>query len=373
VAFIILFFFFIKRYISLHAALISTFFLATCCPVVFYMLYARGYLFVMLFTLIALWNQLIALEDKRSGFYKVILFAAIVLGYWSNPVFLYPHVVIAATTFLFIIKKRKSKSLRSNFIIHALSLVFVIILYLPTLLSSHIHELADKGVQQSFGTGIFWKSFFYNSRFIFGFDKAYILFFLIILAFVWISIKRKQFDLLQGFVLTSFAAIFLFSFLQSLPLAGHITIFFAISTAIVLAYIFNSIKISKSVLFLMLGGIAIFNSYMAHSHRWFNWSVEYDKSAKKVAKEMLKKNIQSAYLMVNYYKPHLEYYYKIKDKKIRLSLADSASQDFKPFSPTEHEVVITRSNESPGLILSAYREFYKDETVTAFIRTDVNR
>lgn len=47
---VIFFFFFIKRYFSIKTALFSTCWLATCSPVVFYMLYARGYLFILLFT-----------------------------------------------------------------------------------------------------------------------------------------------------------------------------------------------------------------------------------------------------------------------------------------------------------------------------------
>ncbi len=368
---ITIFFFFIKRHVSLHAALISTFFLATCCSAVFYMLYARGYLFVMLFTLIALWSQLIVLDWRRSSFYKPLLFTAIVLGYWSNPVFLYPHVAIGLTMILSLLKKKEFKIIWKNVFIHALAILLVLILYLPTLLSSHIYELTNKGVQRSFEAGILWKSFFNNSRFIFGFEKAYILFFLIILLFAWASIKRKQFDFFQWFAAMSFVVIFLFSFLQSLPLAGHITIFFAISVAIMLACIFNSIKINKPILFLMLAGIIVFNSYMAHTHRWFNWSVQYDKGAKELADEMLKRNIQSCYLTVNYYKPHLEYYYKINDEKIRVSLQDPASQDFRPFDPAEEEVVIIRTNRSSNLPLSGYLQLYKDETITAFIRMDV--
>jgi hypothetical protein len=190
-AMIIIFFFFIKRYVSLNAALIATFFLATCCSTVFYMLYARGYLFVMLFTLIALWSQLIVLQNKRSDLYKVILFAVIVFGYWSNPVFLYPHAAIGITTFIFLIQKRNRKFLWPNLVIHALSILFVVVFYLPTLLSSHIHDLVNTGVRNTFRPEILWKSFFYNSRFIFGFEKGYILFIILILGFGWVSIKRK--------------------------------------------------------------------------------------------------------------------------------------------------------------------------------------
>lgn len=370
---IILFFFFIKRHVSVHAALIATFFLATCCSAVFYMLFARGYLFVMLFTIIALWSQLIVLKEGRSRFYKIILFVSVVLGYWSNPVFIYPHAVIGLTMILFLLQKKEFKILWKNILIHAPAILFVMILYLPTLLSSHIHELANKGVQQSFEIDILWKSFFYNARFIFGFDKAYILFILIILLFAWVSIRRKRFSVLQWFVVMSFAVVFLFSFLQSLPLAGHITIFFAISAAIMLAYIFNAIKINTHLMFLLLTGITMFNSYMAHTHHWLNWSVQYDKGAKKLSNEMLTRNIQSCYLLVNYYKPHLEYYYKVNGKKIKVNLPDSASQDFRPFDPVEQEVVIARTDLPATIPLQNYSQFYKDETITAFIRVDVNR
>ena len=86
---------------------------------------------------------------------------------------------------------------------------------------------------------------------------------------------------------------------------------------------------------------------------------------------MVEKNIKSCYLTVNYYKPHLEYYYKIRGRKLLVSLPDLISQDYRDFKPGEEEMVIIRNNKPTGLSLPDYREFYKDETITAFIRKDL--
>ena len=170
--------------------------------------------------------------------------------------------------------------------------------------------------------------------------------------------------------------ILLFTFLQSLALAGHITIFFSISIAVMLSIIFKGIElktiISKTILIALLAGMAAFNSYQAHRHHWLNWSVTYDKSAKKVAQLMVEKNISSCYLTVNYYKPHLEYFYRIKGKKLFISMSDSVSNDFQKFNPGEQEIVILRKNKPITLELRDYREFYKDETIIAYIRKDMN-
>ena len=133
----------------------------------------------------------------------------------------------------------------------------------------------------------------------------------------------------------------------------------------------NLRRILWSVFVLLLIVIAYFNSVSAHRHRWFNWSVAYDKSAKKIAGLMADKNIKSCYLTVNYYKPHLEYYYKIRGMKLLVSLPDSISQDYRDFKPGEEEMVIIRNNKPMSLSLPDYREFYKDETITAFIRKDL--
>ena len=376
-ALIILFFFFIKRYLSINAALFSTFWLATCSPVVFYMLFARGYMFVLLFTLVVLWIQIILIEDSRRKLFRFALLPAIVLGYWSNPVFMYPHAAVGLTMIFCLVMQKDWKALWQNISIHFLSVLFVIILYLPTLLSSHIHDLVNVGVKHSFDSSIIWKPFYYNSWFIFwGLKKDYIVLIAIVFLFILTFFSRKPIETLQWFAPASILVLLLFSVLQSLPLAGHITIFFSISVAIMLAFIFRTVEmkmtVNKIALIILVAGIAILNSIGAHRHHWFTWSVDYDKSAKKIAEIMIGKNIRSCYLAVNYYKPHLEYYYKIKGKKLIVSLPDSVSQDYRDFTPEEQEIVITRNNRPSGLALPDYRQFYKDETITAYIRKDLH-
>ena len=128
--------------------------------------------------------------------------------------------------------------------------------------------------------------------------------------------------------------------------------------------------VSKIILILLLTGTALFNSVIAHRNHWFNWSVSYDKSARKIAALMIDKKVRSCYLTVNYYKPHLEYFYKIKGRKLLVSLSDSVSQDFRDFNPKEQEIVIIHNDKLTNIILSDYREFYQDETITAYIRKD---
>jgi len=374
---LIIFFIFIKRYVSLKAALVSTFFLSTCCPVVFYMLYARGYLFVLLFTIIALWLQLILIREKQSNFYKLLLFTAIVLGYWSNPVFLYPHAAIASSVFIYCFSKKTLKIFWQNILVHTIAILAMVILYLPTLLSSHIDELIQAGVRDTFEPDMLWLSFIYNSWFIFGIRSGYVLLSLFLIFIAVELIQKNRFGFLHWFLISSFFIILIFSFLQSLPLAGHITIFLSISMAVLLAFVFKGIEmkigINKIVFLLLLAGTIAFNTYMAHHHYWFNWSVEYDRSTKKVAAEMISKKIRNCYLSVNYYKPHLEYYYKIKGKELHIGMADTSSQDHHPFNPGLHESVILRNNKTSNLDLHQYQIFYQDETITAYIRTDVNR
>ena len=372
---VIFFFFFIKRYFSIKTALFSTCWLATCSPVVFYMLYARGYLFILLFTLIALWLQIILVEDSRRKLIRFALLPAIVFGYWSNPVFLYPHAAIGLTMIIWLVSKKDWKSLWQSISIHILSVLFVVVLYLPTLLSSHIYDLMNVGVNHSFDISFFWKPFYNNAWFIFGFHKGYFILASVVLLFFLASFLQKRFEPLQWFVAASIFILSFFSVLQSLPLAGHITIFFSISMAVMLAFIFRTIEmkmaVNKTALIVLLASIASFNSVTAHRHHWFNWSVSYDKSAKKIAGLMVEKNIKSCYLTVNYYKPHLEYYYKIRGRKLVVSLPDSISQDYRDFKPGEEEMVIIRNNKPTGLSLTDYKEFYKDETITAFIRKDL--
>jgi hypothetical protein len=372
---IVLFFFFIKKYVSLPAALFATAWLATCCPVVFYMLYARGYMFVLLFTLIALWSQILFINNHRKSFFGFILFTSLALGYWSNPVFLYPHAAAGLTGIWLILKQHNYLFLSKNLLLHLSAVMVVAILYLPTLLSSHIGDLVKAGTRDTISLSVLWKSFENNSWFNFGFTTGYIVLSLLTGLFVYTIIKNKQFYFLHAFAISGFIVIFLFAFFQSLPIAGHITIFFSLCIAVMIAIVFKAVEkfftAAKPVYILLLLLAIVLNSVLAHRHHWFNWSLEYDKSAKKIAGLLIENKIQTCYLAVNYYKPHLEYYYKIKGKKIRISMPDSLSQDFRIFYPTEQQTVIVRNQGVTNLPLTEYRVLYKDEIITAFIRNDI--
>jgi hypothetical protein len=289
---------------------------------------------------------------------------------------MYPHAAIGLTMFFICLRKGNWKLFWQNILVHFMAVFAVVILYLPTLLSSHIHDLLNVGIRQKFEADFLWLSLSYNAWFVFGQENAFILLIIFVIFILSEFAGKKDFKVLSWFVICCFFALMLFSFIQSMPLAGHIAIFFSVGIAIMLAIIFRhtsvSSLLSRVVFVLFLAAIAIFNSYTAHHHHWFNWSNEYDRSAEKVAAKMIKNNIQSCYLTVNYYKPHLEYFYKIKGQKLAVSMPDTMSQDYQPFEPANEQSVIVRNTRSSFLDLSQYEIFYKDETITAFVRRDVN-
>jgi hypothetical protein len=372
---VIVFFFFIKRHISLPASLLATAWLATSCPVVFYMLYARGYLFVMLFTVIALWSQVLFVNSHRKKLFGAFLFISLSLGYWSNPVFLYPHAAVGLTGIWLALQKKCPATFWKNLLVHTLAVIAVLILYLPILLSGHLQEMLNAGTRETFTLQILRKSAEYNSWFVFGFREGYYVLFVLVLLFVFNMIKYRQLRMLPVFVIASYLVIILFSVIQSHPIAGRIAIFFSAAVAIQLALIVhNALKkriAARGLFILLLTAIAAFNSIVAHQHHWLNWSVPYDKSAKKIAGVLAHKDISTCYLTINYFKPHLEYYFKVKGKKLRLSLKDTASQDFRPLVPSEQEAVIMRHSEMPILPAGVYQQVYQDETAVVFLRKDL--
>lgn len=372
---VIVFFFFIKRHISLPAALLATAWLATSCPVVFYMLYARGYLFVMLFTVIALWLQVLFIRNNRKKFFGAILFLSLALGYWSNPVFIYPHTAIGLTGIWLLLQKKYPSAFWKNFLVHVLAVIFVLILYLPILLTGHLQDILNAGTREVFTLHILWKSVEYNSWFVFGFREGYYVLFVLAFLFVLSIMKYRQLPVLPVFVIASYLVILLFSVVQSQPIAGRMAIFFSVAVTIQLALILHhtqkKLTAVRPLFILLVTAIAAFNSIVAHRHHWLNWSVPYDKSAKKIAGILEENDISTCYLTINYYKPHLEYFYKIKGKKLRLSLKDTASQDFRPLVPSEQEAVIMRYSEMPILPAGVFRQLYQDETAVVFVRKDL--
>ena len=116
---------------------------------------------------------------------------------------------------------------------------------------------------------------------------------------------------------------------------------------------------------LLITGINTFNF---NRHRWFTWSVPIDKSVKNVSRVFLENHAGDCYVVPFYYKPGIEFYYKINSQKIRLYMdeAKSVDHDEMLFIKKYPEFILTDQSQKDTIRKDKYRIIFSDEFITLY-------
>ena len=116
-------------------------------------------------------------------------------------------------------------------------------------------------------------------------------------------------------------------------------------------------KHSKSLLLGILIMIMTY-SWRLEQHYALQWSAQLDWQVKAIAEQLLAKDIQQCYLFSNYDKPLLEYYYLHQGKHLQISMAAPNSKDFAPFEqwPLYEAVLWDKEDRVPSPTEQAWLE-----------------
>lgn len=132
-----------QLYFTDFTALITTALFASAYPVVLYSIEARGYGFVVCFTVLLLYAALRLIREPDSRRYRNLYIFSLVAGMYSMPSFLYGAIVISGTLFFHHLIKKQA--LKPFLIDHLLASVLVLLLYAPIIHFNGTEKLTQPG------------------------------------------------------------------------------------------------------------------------------------------------------------------------------------------------------------------------------------
>lgn len=375
----IFFYYFLRQSLGRRPSWLGALFFYSSCPVTFYSFYARGYLFVILFAIIFLVASYKWIVSRCLNKQALILLSiAFVLSVYSVPTGIYFFIPSYLVLFgeCYRINKSKVKLLLLS---AGICLFILLLLNIPSLISGHGANLAKVAQGANEVDGAFLKTYLHANEYFNlgteGFGGALYILTVIIIVVLFRLVTKKEYYLLWicflGLVIP-----FFFLYVQKVMLAERIMVHFIIYFSLVFACAvqqltnhlsFIKIKSLKhgSVVFVLSALLVTLNVHAALNHYYFNWSLEPDRSIKKMATAMKNSGIDSLYLFAAYAKPGMEYYYKIDSQQITIMMPHTGSLDYSDYDTTQQYQSIIWETDRPAPIQNGrYKIVHKDESFT---------
>lgn len=340
-------------------ALLCLAWLAFSPAVVLYSLYARAYIFQILFTMlgIGIAAKIIATPKPPRSYWQA-LGLSLILGLYSVPT--HAYVWLCLSLVLLGLLGYKKRSLRPFFKLQSLSIGISLLLYLPLVLTNGLNTLLTAATTAAPRGDAFWA---YQDKvadwLLVGggrFTPVYwfwLLHCLLVLFHYYYYNKNKP-TKTDHIPLAIFP--FLIAFL-SLPTLLHLTTGTQppyrvwCFLAPVLAFTWPCWELHrqpsfKLILFLIPLVIA-YNAWRMEQHYALQWSAQLDKSAKTLAQTMLDQQIQQCYLFPHYDKPLLECYYLRAGQQLEVYMAAPNSQHHAPLQSQQYESILWDKEDYP--------------------------
>lgn len=373
----ILFFLFLKKHFSVSASLIAMAWFSSCLPIAIFMPTAKAYVFVLLFhtALLRIYYSFYKKYNVEKSIYW-ILTIVIILGYFSNPVFLFGHAFTTIFFLIFIIFQ-KNDYLKAKQIVYAnlWAIPIILILYSADIISGAFFDLVDFAITQKINT----PSFFLlcidnNAAFQTGYNNTQILFIVIIVSGLILSINKKVKN--KTLLLYAVSSIIWLPFYATLvkdDTSAYKTIYITASFTIILLFLYKyvlgkKISIAKTA---WLSSILIIylNLYLLQNSPWFNWSFKLNDSVQHVSKILLQNNAKSCYLSQFYYKPGLEFHFRTQNKPLKIFMGVPGSIDYVeniPDNPHPNFLIINKEIKNRHTLPFGYSEIYSDDFILVY-------
>ncbi|RYD58167.1 MAG: DUF2723 domain-containing protein [Sphingobacteriales bacterium] len=124
-----------RNMMSDGASFFGTAFFAFSYPFFFYSVQARGYAFLILFTVLLLYAFVNIVKGQNIRKYLVLYLISIALGSFTVPTFIYVAFPVGLMLFVFYLHKRRNFFFREFFLVNAVLAVAICLSYLPMLLT----------------------------------------------------------------------------------------------------------------------------------------------------------------------------------------------------------------------------------------------
>ncbi len=346
----------LKKYFQHHLIAIGGMALFAFMPATtFYMLYARGVMYDMVFAIMAFFAVLFWIENKKALHYLVVYGLATAASMYAMPTHLYLWAILFLAMLISCYKTLKNYwkyLIAANAGAGLLSLL----LYAPILAGSGISFLLTAASDTVSPRPAVNDLFLYNadiSRFFTGYNTG--LFILVSIAFVLLLLTKKftHYRLLflccwSLYLLPSFIY-----FVQNVQVPARALAFTGLLVPLLFSAILASLTGTVLRLVLAAGIIVTAGSaaFISHQHHYLNWSIELDKHTKQLASVLMQHHITTCYDNSSgsgffYYYPALEYYYRMNGQTFQLYTADKSSLRYKPLPVgDEYDCLVYPSGE----------------------------
>ncbi len=356
-AFVFIFWMMIRRYFNSASAMISTVFVSSSVLVTMFSVLARSYSFVLLFSFLSFWILFKMKERANERSWKTCLVVVLILGYLSNPLFLFTHCFLLLVSITDAIQMKSWLLFRMFFKQSLKAVPVLFVFYLPDILTNHAAEIARYGFPD-----IYRRSFLlmkdtvlYLGLWQMGFGWGSILLIPMIIMAAWLNRKHFPANFFTMCSVVALGMVLLFSFIQAKPLFDHVIIFFTISVGTAVAglcfYFSGKRSINNAIVVVIAIIVLILNSYFVYQGEFLRWSRQMDIAARDVSQTLIKKNIRKIYLQYGYLKPAIEYYSRKEDLQPDIYMGAEKSLDYRPFNADSvyEAVVVEKDFMLPGI------------------------
>ncbi len=322
-------------------ALIALAWFAFSPAICFYSMYARGYIFQIFFTILTFWTSLKLSTPHHSissNYLWGVWIIASILGFYSVPTYAYIWLVI--NSFLGIHFFTQSGQYK-KWLISLLSVLLVTtLLYFPFLITNGFNTLiAVASTEAPQGEHFVSYQDKVADWILFGGGRGTsVYWFWLLLTCCTLSIWWKTTAQRIKRTIELVILFLLFPSLLNLLIGTQppyrVWCFLSIAVGLSLGIIGSHYtqKLTSSVVFILIAlSLSFFSIWRTEVHYAIRWSATLDQNVKTISNVLLQHNFSEVYLFSNYDKPLLEYYYLIKEKRLKVFMEAKASKNHAPF------------------------------------------
>lgn len=374
----ILFYCMLRSFFKWQWAMLALAWFAFSPAICFYSMYARGYIFQIIFTVLATWTSLKIASNKTSKYFWNIWIIANILGFYSVPTYAYVWGIL--NVFLAIHVFRKLVNWKHFIWSNIVVLLGTCILYFPFLVTNGLNTLIDIASTEAPQGELFIN---YQDKVadwvLLGAGRlTSVYWFWMLMLFFSIPIWWKtKHDFIRRIIELTFLFL-LFPSVLNLTIGTQppyrvwcfLTIFIGILIALLGSFYTSKYRSSTLIIVIALI-LSSFSIWRTEVHYAIRWSADLDRAVKKIGTVLLENNFSEVYLFSNYDKPLLTYYYLRAEKRLKVYMSTMDSKNYAPFIDAPiYEVVlwdkedrISSSAEELWLIQNYPQVLYEDHRV----------
>lgn len=335
----------IKKIFKNEWIALSSMLLFSCLPVsVFYMLYARGVIFEMFFSILICYLLFQYLKDKVSLRKTIFLAFLNALGTFSMLSHGY-FIALTSLAILVYLLFQKEKQVRFIILYPLFSVLFSAILLTPMILGTGISPGLNAGTADTNYLVLHYLPFHCYSDFMAG---GWFVFYILIMLNIFLAFaaKSKAFFFLPVLNLFFTLAPFIIKYTTGTFPPERALAFLTISTVSTFAMTVNNFHIRNLFHFTFTLITISILSYSVSIHPKLNWSKQLDKEVYKLAGIFKTNHVKSVYnenSRFSYFVPGIQYYYYKDHKEMSYSTAIKGSTRYSEKQDIHTDCVIKNS------------------------------